>query len=1832
MAHGKADASQRHGASQQHGASILTPELRGLCHAFEAAWVAKRSPLLEEFLARVPEAQQALFFEELLRLELFYRKSRGEQISTESLLARFPSFAECIREALSEASQTEKWSQAPVDSTNALNPIKQRRAAIVEEAIVGQRFGDYEIRRFIARGGMGVVYEAWQTSLKRPVALKMIRSAEFAHQEEVDRFFAEARAAGRLLHPGIVPVFEVGTQAGRHFFSMEYIEGQSLMHKLRAGPLPAREAAELVRQVAAAVEFAHSRGVIHRDLKPQNILLDASGHPRVTDFGLAKQLTGDDAMTATGQILGTPSYMPPEQASGKLVAVSRLSDVYSLGAVLYALVTGRPPFQAGSPIETLQQVLTQEPVSPRMLNPAVPRDLETIALKCLSKDASRRYASAAKLAEDLGHFLDGKPILARPAGHIERTIRWCRRNPLAAALVCSLFLLLVAVAGFSTVALRARRVDHLSTLERLFETRLKDLRLNEDSLRGQEQLVDEIDSLDHPRAVENRKALWAAAAAMIRGELDAERLTDERRTEISAEIQLLTVRDAGLAADLSKALTQHFRDWHLDWELAPPFANAQSRFAATPVTVNHGELAYHSSTRESPMIALKADSSQATEVVVEFSSNWEAATSLGVLLQVEGDAGYELLVQPTATSGGRDELAGRVALKSPISFTAARGLHGTAVIMLRRRNLVLQQTAMPLDQLHSKPLRLRLRREYDELIGQVDGFAPLRASDPFPLIGEKGICAVRWPSDIGLSYLAVLKKEAPPRASPLEIADARYDRGDFDSALQAYSQEALRESSPQRDEARYKQALCLLARNRLDDAADVLESLRWRPGERWPAMAGCQLWLLRLKQNRETDATEVFDSIQSRFSTEQLAALISGQDRELLTSRYLSGFLYPTQLLRFDPNRLARVEKTEKVLRLLSNNGALSTDNLGSTAELLLGRAYEFSGKPEQALEHYHRYLLSTSERAPRTRHYYRVLRLLGKSQQALDEIQQDLLAHPPEPDASDYAFLLLEKVRTRIALRHSSADIEAEIAHALHVLDTYSSSDEVRSTVRGALLLIRGLRYDARGDEEAARAAWKEGFAACHADMLRYPGNYRSTEIHELLLGALSGDLSDEDADHVLGMFTSAAGDSPIVLGARTFLGDPQALNALQRAAWQSPRGRRLAWDLVTDALPQTDSLVLPTALLGMQYVQDSAFASDWRAEQEEVVYQSSEEGVKGMMVDGSISFSKLLPLVLAWKGIGTTESWVAAFQQLPADLPAGGLYVLAHRLSRRHAAAAQIAAVFEAAAKSAPKGSPLADQIAVDRQLLASNQGQIAVVNKTGRKLKLSLRRSDRPDRALEVDKEAAADLDAGEYAISLPSDATDILVTKPRIRIDALERAVVEIVDAQRFMAAWVLARHGTLKIALKQQAERLVLQKSDLPAGGFRILAISLPKQSSDPWDLKPAVCLKNISELTLRGSGVTNRDLVAWSEASELRRLTLVGTVVDDAGVESIAKLSGLKALNISGTSVSALGMASLNDLSELEELTLNASQATAGTLKRLAEFPRLARITLSGTKVNDEVCERVTNARLPRLTTLQLQDTSVSDSCVERLKLAIPALAISKHNERDPPAKLAASGPRSASRESLLQAALRPGGDLNLLSVIDPKLHRVAGDWNVANGVLIGAAIADAKAAQEARDRLVIPVEPRGSYRLTARFTRSKCGPNKSVGFVLPVGRGRTMLVFDHHVRGAAGLDQVDGNGVGDSSNPNVTTKKPGTLEDNHAYDLEAIVRIAGNNASIEVRLDGRPYLSWKGAQSSLNMFAGWDVPNGRGLGIAKGSAELSIEKLRLTMLDGMAEMIDRAK
>ncbi len=332
----------------------------------------------------------------------------------------------------------------------------------------------YEILEVLGRGGMGVVYKARQTTLNRTVALKMILAGSHAGRDDLLRFRVEGEAVARLRHPNIVQIYEVGERDGLPFVSLEYVEGGSLQQKLSGTPMPVREAATLIEALARAIHHAHEQGIVHRDLKPANILLDRDGAPKIADFGLAKRLEDETGHTGTGAILGTPNYMAPEQAQGRNKEIGPPADVYALGAILYDLLTGRPPFKGETVLDTLQLVQSVEPVPPRRLQPKVPHDLETVCLKCLEKEPNRRYLTAQGLANDLRAFLDGLPIKARPTPAWERALKWARRRPAAAALIAvSAAAVLLAAIGGVAIAAREHHLRGLAENEKVAALREK---------------------------------------------------------------------------------------------------------------------------------------------------------------------------------------------------------------------------------------------------------------------------------------------------------------------------------------------------------------------------------------------------------------------------------------------------------------------------------------------------------------------------------------------------------------------------------------------------------------------------------------------------------------------------------------------------------------------------------------------------------------------------------------------------------------------------------------------------------------------------------------------------------------------------------------------------------------------------------------------------------------------------------------------------------------------------------------------------------------------------------------------------------------------------------------------------------------------------------------------------------------------------------------------------------------------------------------------------------------------------------------------------------------
>ena len=416
--------------------SVRQAALVELVHAeLEYRLKAGQPGRVEQYLQRYPQlAEKSGTIVELVVAEYRQRQRREADLAAESFLERFPQQKEELSARLGELAAGEGANDSTGASAGATVSLGEKKRVETPTLTTPKQFGHYQLLGEIARGGMGVVYRARDEKLNRVVALKMMLSGSHASAEEAERFQVEAEAVAKLGHPNIVQIYEVGEKEGQAYISLEYIDGGSLDEKIGQTAQGVLESARLVETLAEAMQLAHANEIIHRDLKPANILLTVDGDPKITDFGLAKRMDDDSARTKSGTVIGTPSYMAPEQACGNTDTLSTATDVYSLGAILYHMLVGRPPFQADSQLDTLLQVVSDEPVAPRRLNERISRDLETITLKCLRKAPSQRYANGGELAVELGRFLAGEPIRARAVSQLERGWKWCRRRPAVAGL------------------------------------------------------------------------------------------------------------------------------------------------------------------------------------------------------------------------------------------------------------------------------------------------------------------------------------------------------------------------------------------------------------------------------------------------------------------------------------------------------------------------------------------------------------------------------------------------------------------------------------------------------------------------------------------------------------------------------------------------------------------------------------------------------------------------------------------------------------------------------------------------------------------------------------------------------------------------------------------------------------------------------------------------------------------------------------------------------------------------------------------------------------------------------------------------------------------------------------------------------------------------------------------------------------------------------------------------------------------------------------------------------------------------------------------------------
>jgi WD40 repeat protein/tRNA A-37 threonylcarbamoyl transferase component Bud32 len=454
------------GPDKRLDSTRLERDVDEACDRFEAAWRAGSRPMIEDFLIGTTDSDHAVLLRHLLGLELDYRSGLGESPGPSDYRHRFPGHEGLIDSLFAEFARGIKVVRGTASETLetrvGVDGPSWGSAAIPPSDFLPNIPG-FELWSELGRGGMGIVYKARQIRLNRLCALKMLLLGDHTGAESRVRFLAEAETIARLRHPNVVQIFGLGDHNGNPYFEMEYIEGGSLTERLDGTPWDHGPAARMVAVLARAIAYAHRQGIVHRDLKPANVLLVDAETPKIVDFGLAKTLEADLGLTQSGVFVGTPSYAAPEQVEGLAKTVGPAADIYALGAIFYQMLTGRPPFQAATVHQTLEQVKTADPVPPSRLQPGLPRDAETICLKCLQKGPHRRYADASALAEDLDRFLAGRPILARPIGPAERLRKWVRRRPAVALL--SSAVVAVAAIGFTLVAWQWRRAEARAAAE-----------------------------------------------------------------------------------------------------------------------------------------------------------------------------------------------------------------------------------------------------------------------------------------------------------------------------------------------------------------------------------------------------------------------------------------------------------------------------------------------------------------------------------------------------------------------------------------------------------------------------------------------------------------------------------------------------------------------------------------------------------------------------------------------------------------------------------------------------------------------------------------------------------------------------------------------------------------------------------------------------------------------------------------------------------------------------------------------------------------------------------------------------------------------------------------------------------------------------------------------------------------------------------------------------------------------------------------------------------------------------------------------------------------------
>ena len=1144
----------------------------------------------------------------------------------------------------------------------------------------------YQILGPIAQGGMGMVLRARQTELDRIVALKIPKitwSTGPLDKVMRERFVREARLAARLRHPNICPIYDVGEHRNRPYIAMGYIEGENLRDWARDNRPNNRQAAQIVARLARGVDYAHQHGVIHRDIKPANVMIDAeTRQPILMDFGLAREASQDSIqITQVGHVVGTPAYMAPEQASGERERIGPHTDVYALGAILYDLLCDHPPF-TGSVSEVLRRVQTEDPVPPRRSRPHVPRGLETICLKALSKEPSRRYASAAALADDLDHFCNGEAIQARPDSIVYKVVRKVRHNRFASV---TMVLVLLALAAVGYFALRASSVGKVSSLVRDFEAAVESDNWAPEPIRQQDAMLQKLQQLSPDQAAASRQHRSRRLTDYLGDWLRRPALQAQDVAEIRRHLATLAAWDAQSAQTLEKSLHQRLRVWQVLFDLSPPFSNLDTVFPPSEVRLDGKTLLPAAPAQSGFEVRTRIPSQSNIQVEAVFDESWQTACRLGVILNAGQDDMYSFLVRAPVPerAAGSAPAAG-----SPPTFATLRATEQAMVLEILRNNIVIQQQVQSIAPVDKTRLRIVATWEGPKVSLQVDRLPPLVFEDAFPIrTTRRGMVGLCWPVQARLSRLRAFAQALPVVPSPLEQGDDFYARGQYDQALEFYRRQAIESPDPQTvQEALYKQGASLRGLSRHEEACGLLERLAAETASQWTTLAACQLWLVRLEQNRLAEADAIFESLSTRYQFEKLAVLIPANLRNQVMDSYrrrsttaIDRLFRPAPACIGDLKRLIDVSRAcgMSVWSMALNKQQLF---------YLYVQLNQFADAETVVKE----LLRDCPEEDNFARDYSALKRLQGRCREALDWLVKRMEIQAGVCDER-HLTLLLERSRVHGAMdRWDKAKDDVEEFHRRIVADRFCTYQTF-----GMGCLMTGLLRERRGDQAGALQAWRRGL----------PGNYCKEAGHEVpaspfrdvvggggtgllcagILASLTGELTDADAADIAGAFRGHQGSSSVMQNLeRAMEVDPSVL----REMWRSPRGRQCAWKWVMEFRPG-GGLADAGRVYAVELIRQKAFAGEVSPEQDELVWTFVLDGITAFG-SGELSFPQLVQFVLTWKGTTNFLGWQGLAPALKPTFRGRAAYVMAHRYLRLKRPDQSLDFLQTAIKDSAP-GSPL-------------------------------------------------------------------------------------------------------------------------------------------------------------------------------------------------------------------------------------------------------------------------------------------------------------------------------------------------------------------------------------------------------------------------------------------------------------------------------------------------------------------------------------------------------------